>query len=180
MRNVLCALLASSLLIPVRSGAQMSSSAGLYERSEGDALAFSLGATLIPIGIAAMNPKGVLPGVLLFSGLWAGPSTGYWYAGSSKWKKGFITRSIAFGVGGAGVAALTRNCGLFGNEKGECGMGFLLGLAASAVVVVSDIADLGDVKGAVREMRGQAPRVALMPAIPLDGRSVGFAVRVAF
>lgn len=63
---------------------QSQTSAPPSPKSENAAVAISVGSTAGLLGLAAIRPRGALPVALVFTGLFIGPSTGYWYADSPR------------------------------------------------------------------------------------------------
>jgi hypothetical protein len=149
-------------------------------KSENTALAISLGATGGLLALSQVDTRGAMTGTLVFTALLAGPSTGYWYAGSPRWRKGMIVRGITTGVGGLGLMALGQ-CHLLGQGADTCDVGAYIVVAGMTVFLMTDVVDLFNVREAVREVNEKpGPRVALLPIIRAGGRSAGVAVRVGF
>ena len=170
LRAVAFLLVAS---VPRASSAQLEANVPPSPKSAGAAIAISVGSTAGLVALAATSPRGPLPVVLAVAAVLGGPSTGYWYAGSPRWKKGMIVRGITAGVVGAGLGA-AASCGLMGPERPQCNVGGFIAIGGAVTMVVTDILDVVDLPGAVREANGVASRVTLQPA------RGGIAINVSF
>jgi hypothetical protein len=173
-------VLAPVMWLSVATAAAQSTAGSTPPKSENTALAISLGSTIGLLGLASLQTTGTIPGTLVFAALFAGPSTGYWYGDSPEWHRGMIIRTIAVGASALGVSAFSR-CSLFGPSNSGCDTGGFVVLAGAIVVLVSDVTDIVNVRGAVHDAnKTRGPIVALLPTIGAGGRSAGVAVRVGF
>jgi hypothetical protein len=144
-------------------------------KSVGTALTISLVTTYIPLGVAlATNSSGAA--LVSSIGVLIGPSTGYWYAGSDKWKGGLVFRLIMTGVG-TGGALLASQC-VLEETNGGCTAGEVIMVLAATGIVVDGVVDIAKLPNAVRAEN--AARLSVSPTVGLDGRSAGLNARWRF
>jgi hypothetical protein len=148
------------------------------QKSVGGAVMISVASTFGPavLALETHNTGAVFASSL---GVLIGPSTGYWYAGSPKWKGGLITRGVAAGIGAGGVLLASR-CPMLGPDSGGagCGLGAALAIGGAAVIVISDIIDIAKLPQAVRAER--VPAFTVAPVIGAGARSAGLSMQLRF
>jgi len=154
-------------------------------KSEGTALSLSLLGTLVPLvaGTAILatsddiyysDANGSLGSLLIYTGLYFGPSMGYFYAGKSG--RGWASFGLRNAIGLGMVIGVTAAC----PPADPCDEG-----AASAIVLIggvgilaSAIYDIANVKKTVRE-RNARQMASSLAVIPTYSRVDGPGVRVS-
>jgi len=157
-------------------------------KSEGAAFTLSLIGTLVPLvlGTAIMTTSddfyysdaaGSAGAFLIYTGLYFGPSMGYFYAGKSGrgWASFGLRNGIAM-VSLVGAFAICSPSGCYDDNQATAAR--LILLAAGVGILASATYDLVKIKGTVRERNEKqlASRVAL---IPTYSRADGPGVRVS-
>ena len=150
------------------------------EKSEGTALALSLGTTAAAWGLVALGSEskkwediasyGALTTIFT-------PSIGHWYAGK------FFTRGMGVRLGGAasalmGVGVALSECPILGSDP-DCEStagGVLIGLGA-VLFAVGTIDDIVTAPGRVREYNRRLHDVAVVPAVHDGGAGLALAGR---
>lgn len=165
------------------------------EKSETSAFWLSFGTTTVPLIVAiasASDGDGMdsAAGLTAAAGLYLGPATGYWYGGASGrgWKGVALRTGVGLGATLMIVAICSGGCPLWGDDSGATGAAGAVGLAAAAVILISDAVDIANVTKHVRrrneELRDRftrQTRVRLAPAVsPANGGSFGLIGRLSF
>ncbi|MBT8461308.1 MAG: hypothetical protein KJO44_02210, partial [Gemmatimonadetes bacterium] len=165
-------------------------------KSESTASLLSLAGTVVPmaLGMALMNSgdggAGSGLGLALFSyGMYFGPATGYWYAGSAgaAWKGIGMRLGISL-VATAATAAVCSGggCEMFRDDSAMPGVAVvgLLALGATAYSLIHDIAGAdGEVRRHNAEVaaRHRESRLSFVPVVtPRDGGTLGVVATMRF
>jgi len=137
--------------------------------SPGQAQAIGLAATLVPVGIAALQASKQAtydqsPVLILGAGagILVGPAIGLYAGGRpDRATRGLILRGIGAGLVGAGILAFAAS---FENGAGAGSQAVMaLGVAGLGVVAVSGVYDLVTTPDAVRNRRGHRASFGLRP-----------------
>jgi hypothetical protein len=171
-------LAAGAMLLATRPAAGQNSLPAFHPKSPAVAMNASLLGTVLPAAIALeMNSNASAKGWLLFTGIFLGPGTGYFYAGRpDRAFNGFLLR---LGIAAVAAVGMYGSCGwsCTGNSTSET-----IGLVGVGALGVSMLYDIRHSAQAVRDWNAKHERatVSVVPQVnPLD-RSAGVAVRLTF
>jgi hypothetical protein len=156
-------------------------------KSEGAAFTISLLGTLVPLALGTAivatsddiyysDSSGSAGTLLIYTGLYFGPSLGYFYAGKSG--RGWASFGLRNGIGVVAFMGAVAVCSGSCEDDSEATAAGLVLLAGGAGILASAIYDLAKIKSTVRERNENelASRVAVMPTY---SRADGPGVRVS-
>jgi len=156
-------------------------------KSEAAAFSLSLLGTLVPLALGTAiiatsddlyysDANGSAGSLLIYTGLYLGPSLGYFYAGRSG--RGWASLGLRNGIAMLSVLGVIAICSGSCEDDSQATAAGVVLLAGGAGVLASAIYDLAKIKGTVRAANEQelASRVAV---IPTYSRSDGPGVRVS-
>ena len=156
-------------------------------KSEGAAFSLSLLGTLIPMlagfamaGSDSYDASGETGAILIYTGLYIGPSLGFFYAGRTG--RGLASCGLRNGIGLVTLVGAFAICGPMDYcDDSEAGVAAVMLLGGAIGVLSSAIYDIATIQRTVRERNEKelARRVALVPTYSRwDGPGFRVSVRV--